>query len=139
MRYFKKIINIIVELLIPIVILAMIIGFAKILIDMKLVFQASKIAEGFDILIENILSMFILIELLKSVVEYFEVQRLKITFIIDASIVFVLREIMVGLYKHDMDYIVIFAMASFLLVAGLLRTMAIKYSPDSGKEFKHEQ
>lgn len=139
MRYFKKIINIIVELLIPIVILAMMIGFAKILIDMKEVFHAEKISKGFDILIENILSMFILIELLKSVVEYFEVQRLKITFIIDASIVFVLREVMVGLYKHDMDFMNIFSMAIFLLVTGLLRTLAIKYSPDLNRELRDEK
>lgn len=125
-------------MLIPIVILALMIGFAKVLIDMKEVFKAPKISQGFDLLIENILSMFILIELLKSIVEYFEVQRLKITYIIDASIVFVLREVMVGLFKHNMDYIIILSMTAFLLVAGALRTMAIKYSPDFSKEIKYE-
>lgn len=139
MRYFKKIINILIELLIPVVILALLIGVAKILIDLKGVFNAPRISQGLDLIIENILSLFILIELLKSIVEYFEIERLKITFIIDAAIVFVLREVMVGLYRHNIEYPTTLAMTGFLLVAGIIRTMAIKYSPDLTKEKKNEQ
>ncbi len=47
--------------------------------------------------------MFIVIELLRSLIEYFTVHRLKITFITDAALVFVLREIMVGLYQHKLE------------------------------------
>ncbi len=64
---------------------------------------------------------------------------MKITFIIDAAIVFVLREVMVGLYRHNIEYPTTLAMTGFLLVAGIIRTMAIKYSPDLTKEKKNEQ
>ncbi|MCX7771242.1 MAG: phosphate-starvation-inducible PsiE family protein [Proteobacteria bacterium] len=138
MKYFKKIINILVELLIPFVILSLMIGVAKLFLDLKDVFSTPKISKGFELLIENLLSIFIVIELLKSIVEYFEVNRLKITFIIDASIVFVMREVMVGLYKHNMDYMVLFGLSSILLVMGILRTLAILYSPDYKKEVHHE-
>ncbi len=136
MKYFKKIIKVIVEILIPIVILALLISLSKIFLDLTYVFKAPTISQGLDLLIENILSIFILIELLKSIVEYFEIERLKITYIVDAAIVFVLREIMVGLFRHNMEYSSTLALTGFLLVAGFIRTMAIKYSPEFNREVK---
>jgi uncharacterized membrane protein (DUF373 family) len=139
MKYFKKIINIIVELLIPFVILSLMIGVAKLFLDIKDVFKAPKISEGFDLLIENLLSIFIIMELLKSIVEYFEINRLKITFIIDAAIVFIIREVMVGLYKHNMEYMGMFGLSAILVVMGVLRTLAIIYSPELKGGIHHEQ
>lgn len=96
MRLFNKVVDIIVRLMLPLVILALMIGTAKIFLDLKRVFKSPTISAGFDIMVTNILSMFIVIELLRSIIEYFEIHRLKITFIIDASIVFILREAMIG-------------------------------------------
>jgi uncharacterized membrane protein (DUF373 family) len=50
----------------------------------------------------NILSLFIIMELLRSLIVYFESHRLKITFIIDGALVFILWEIMIGLYQSKM-------------------------------------
>ena len=81
-------------------------------------------------MVTNILSMFIIIELLRSVIEYFEIHRLKITFITDAALVFILREVMVGIYQHKMSAIETGSLAVLLLVIGGIRTLAIIYSPD---------
>ncbi len=130
MNLFKKVVDVIIKLLIPLVILALMIGIARIFLDLRTVFKSPTISEGFDIMVTNILSMFIIIELLRSVIEYFEIHRLKITFITDAALVFILREAMVGIYQHKMGAIEIGSLAVLLLVIGGIRTLAIMYSPD---------
>ena len=92
MRLFNKVIDIVIKLLIPLVILALLMGIARIFLDLKTVFSSPTIVAGFDIMVTNILSMFIVIELLRSIIEYFDIHRLRITFIMDATIVFILRE-----------------------------------------------
>jgi uncharacterized membrane protein (DUF373 family) len=140
MRLFKKVIDIIVKMMIPLVILTLMIGIARIFLDLREVFKSSTIAGGFDIMVTNILSMFVIVELLKGIIEYFEVHRVKITFITDATLVFLLREAMIGIYEHKMGWTEILSISALLIVIGGIRTMAIVYSPDRSKEVAvHEQ
>lgn len=118
MRLFKKIVDIIIKIMIPLVILTLMMGIARIFLDLKSVFKSQSIAIGFDIMVTNILSMFIVIELLRSIIEYFEMHRLRITYIVDAAIVFILREVMIGIYQHKIDAMAIEALGFFLLVTG---------------------
>lgn len=107
---------------------------AKTVLGLRAAFTSTTVAAGFDIMVTNILSLFIAIELLKSIIDYFEHHRLRITYIIDAAIVFLLREIMIGLYAHKLSAAEIGAIAALLLVAGGVRTLAIRYSPEHRKE-----
>lgn len=127
---FKKAVDIIIKLMIPLVILTLMIGVAKIFLDLRLVFKAPTIARGFDIMVTNILSLFVVIELLKSIIDFFEIHRLRITFIIDAVLVFVLREVMIKVYRDQINAIEIGAISILLLIIGVTRTLAIVYSPD---------
>lgn len=138
MRLFKKVVDIIIKLMIPLVILALMMGIARIFLDLKEVFKSPTIAAGFDTMVTNILSMFIVIELLRSIIEYFEIHRLRITFIIDATLVFLLREIMIGIYQHKIGAVEIASLAVLLLVIGGIRALAIVYSPDKKEATKHE-
>ena len=128
-----------IKFMIPIVIIAMIMGIARILLDLRAVFGSKTIAAAFGIMVTNILSIFIVIELLRSIIEYFTVHRLKITFITDAALVFVIREIMIGLYEHTLEMGMIIALAVLILVIGILRTLAIVFSPEKliGTEDAH--
>jgi uncharacterized membrane protein (DUF373 family) len=128
-RTFGRAADLIVRLLVPLTILALMMGIARVFLDLWRVWQSPSIAAGFDVLVTDILSMFVVIELLKSIVEYFEVHRLKITFILDAALVFVLREVMIGLYKHEMHGGDTAALALMLLVMGALRIAAVRFSP----------
>lgn len=134
MRLFKKVVDIIIKLMIPLVILALMIGIARIFLDLRVVFKTPTIAAGLDMMVTNILSVFIVIELLRSIIEYFEIHRLRITFITDAALVFILREVMVGIYQHKMNAVEIGSLAILLLVIGVVRTLAIVYSPSKTKE-----
>ncbi|MEK6700403.1 MAG: phosphate-starvation-inducible PsiE family protein [Nitrospirota bacterium] len=139
MNTFRKIVDIIIKFMIPLVILALMLGIARLVLDLRVVFTSPTIAAGFDLMITNILSMFVVIELLRSIIEYFELHRLKITFITDAALVFVLREVMIGLYGHSLESREIVALAVLMLIIGGIRTLAIVFSPEKTKEAgKHE-
>jgi uncharacterized membrane protein (DUF373 family) len=133
MNHFRKTVDILIKMMIPLVILALMMGIARIILDLRVVFASPTIAEGFDLMVTNILSMFVIIELLRSIIEYFELHRLRITLIADAAIVFVLREIMIGLYQHSLAPLDIIALALLILIIGGLRTVAIVFSPEKAK------
>ncbi len=134
MKYFTKIVDTMIKLMIPLVIIALLMGVARVILDLRAVFGSRTIAAAFDMMVTNILSMFIVIELLRSIIEYFAVHRLKITFITDAALVFVLREIMIGLYEHTMEQGMILALAALILVIGGIRTLAVIFSPQKFSE-----
>jgi len=125
--------------MIPLVVLALMMGIARLVLDLRTVFGSQTIAIAFDMMVTNILSMFIVIELLRSVMEYFAVHRLKITFIIDAALVFVLREVMVELYRHSLQTTSILALSALILVMGCLRTLAVVFSPENYLEKEEKQ
>lgn len=128
-RLFRLITDWIVKLLVPLAIVALMMGVARVILDLWHVYKSPDISQGFDTIVTDILSMFVVIELLKSIVEYFEVHRLKITFILDAAVVFLLREVMIGLYKHSLDGGQIAGIAVLLLVLGAFRVAAVRYPP----------
>jgi len=130
MNTFNKFIDILIKVMIPLVIAAMLLGIARVIVDLRVVFSRPTIAAGFDLLITNILSLFVVIELLKSILEYFEHHRIKLTFITDAALVFVLREIMIGLFQHTIEAREVLALSALILVIGSVRTLAVLFSPD---------
>ncbi len=130
MNTFKKFIDILIKFMVPLVILALVLGIARVVIDPRVVFSSPTVAAGSDLLITNILSLFVVIELLRSVLEYFDHHRIKLTFITDAALVFVLREIMIGLFRHTLEPRDVLAQSALILVIGGVRTLAVVFSPD---------
>ncbi len=102
MKYFTRVVDVMITFMIPLVIIALLMGIARVILDLRAVIGSQTIAAAFDLMVTNIISMFIVIELFRSIIEYFTVHRLKITFITDAALVFVLREIMIGLFQHNL-------------------------------------
>jgi uncharacterized membrane protein (DUF373 family) len=133
-RWFDRVVGLIVRLLVPLATIALMMGVARVFLDLWSVYRSASIAAGFDLLVTDILSMFVVIELLKSIVEYFEVHRIRITFILDAAVVFVVREVMIGLYRHALPAAEIAALAALLLVLGGFRIAAVRFSPDRDEE-----
>ncbi|MCM2334930.1 MAG: phosphate-starvation-inducible PsiE family protein [Anaeromyxobacteraceae bacterium] len=128
-RLFRLITDWIVKLLVPLAVVALMMGVARVFLDLWHVFKSPDISAGFDTIVTDILSMFVVIELLKSIVEYFEAHRIKLTFILDAAVVFLLREAMIGLYRHNLDGGQLVGIAVLLLVLGAFRVAAVRYPP----------
>ena len=123
--------DLVVRILNLLLMVALVMGLAKVLVHLREVWESPTIAAGFDVLVTDLLSMFVVIELLRTIVGYAEIHRLKITFIIDATTVFVLREIMIGLFRHALTPGDVGALAGLLLVMGLIRAAAARFPPVS--------
>ena len=75
--------------------------------------------------ISDVLTIYVLVELSRSLTEYFKSHKLRLTFIIDAAIVFTIRELLIGLFKHVLKPDMLYAFTAFILVLGLLRIGSI--------------
>jgi len=85
--------------------------------------------EGFKSLSIELLTVFVFIELFHSLSEYMRFQRVRVTHLLDASLAFVLREVWVGMYGGHLDSASVFALAGLVLALGIVRTLAVVYSP----------
>ena len=127
--FFNKVMDQFFKFLIFFVVLVLAIGMVRLFWDVWRIMVASELKEAFGFTVTNLLTFFIILELFKSLIEYFREHRLKLTFIVDATLVFILREVMIGLYQHQSSPLQISALALLALVLGAVRTLAIIYSP----------
>lgn len=89
----------------------------------------TRSSEGFKSLSIELLTVFVFIELFHSLSEYMRFQRVRVTYLLDASLAFVLREVWVGMYGGHLDSASVFALAGLVLALGIVRTLAVVYSP----------
>ena len=129
LMFFNRVMDLIFKLLILFVVLVLGIGLGRLFWEIWKIMASSDLKEAFGFTVTNLLTFFIILELFKSLVEYFREHRLKLTFIVDATLVFILREVMIGLYQHQSTPLQIAALAFLTLVLGGVRTLAIIYSP----------
>ena len=127
-KLFKKATDTISTIFLYILLLALIVGMAKTLLDIRFIIFES-LESGFNHMVTSVLTVFIVIDLFKAFVDYHEHDRIKLTDITDATILIVLREIAVGLYSQEFGSEFVLSLATLLLVLGIMRVLAIKYSP----------
>jgi uncharacterized membrane protein (DUF373 family) len=127
--FFNQVMDCFFKLLIFFVVLVLTVGLARLFWEVWHIMAVSELKEAFGFTVTNMLTFFIILELFKSLVDYFREHRLKLTFIVDATLVFILREVMIGLYQHQAVALQIAALALLALVLGIVRTLAIIYSP----------
>lgn len=113
--------KIVFSMLILFLTLSIIIGTGRMFLTVGDLLAEGELSRDFLRVISDVLTLFILIELSRSLVEYFNTSRLRMTFIVDAAIVFVLREVMIQLFEHKITPPEIYAMSALLLVMTVLR------------------
>ena len=127
-KLFKKVTDSISIIFLYILLLALVMGMVKTLLDIRLIIFES-LESGFNNMVTSVLTVFIVIDLFKAFVDYQENDRIRLTDITDATIFIVLREIAVGLYSKELAYQFVLSLAALLLVLSIMRVLAIKYSP----------
>jgi uncharacterized membrane protein (DUF373 family) len=127
--FFNGVMDLFFKFLIFFVILVLGIGLVRLFWEVWKIMAESDLKEAFSFTVTNLLTFFVILELFKSLIEYFREHRLKLTFIVDATLVFILREVMIGLYQHQSAPTQIVALAFLALVLGAVRTLAIIYPP----------
>jgi uncharacterized membrane protein (DUF373 family) len=85
-------------------------------------------------LVIDVLSVFVLIELFRTFTDYLEFQRIRLRVLADVGIAFVLREIFIGLYNHNLEWPEILALAALLAVLFAGRIISTVFNVGGAKE-----
>jgi len=127
---FNLAIKMIVIILTVLIIAVLIVGLFQTVWEIKEFIFTKSIGQSFNVIVVNILTFLVIIELFRSFVVYFETHRFRLNTMIDPAIVFVIRELVVKLYgEQNMSWETIAAFGFLLLCLGVIRSLAIKYSP----------
>lgn len=119
--YFDKTVDFVFGIILVFITVGIAIGALQLFIKLWDLLAFKGITGHYINIITDVLTLFVLIELSRSLVEYFNSHKLRLTFIVDAAIVFVLREILIELFKHELKPEMLYAFSVFLLVLGALR------------------
>ncbi|MDD3043554.1 MAG: phosphate-starvation-inducible PsiE family protein [Methanosarcinaceae archaeon] len=112
-----------------VLVLALLLGMAKTVLELRFIVFES-VDSGFRHIVASVLTIFIVIDLFKTFVDFHEHDRIKLTNVTDATILIIMRELALGLYAKEFGYEFILSLAVLLLVLGIIRVLAVKYSPD---------
>ena len=127
-KIFKIIIDLVTIIILYILLLALIVGVINILLTIKSILFGN-LGGGFGQIVSSVLTIFVLIDLFKTFVDFREHEEIRITYVTDATILIVMREISAGVYAQRFDYQFILGMSVLLLALGIIRALAVKYPP----------
>jgi uncharacterized membrane protein (DUF373 family) len=122
---FDKTINSVFAVILGFIIIGIIIGTAQLFVTTLKLLAFEGVTGHYIDIISDVLTLYVLIELSKSLIDYFDTHRIRLTFIVDAAIVFVLREVLIMLFKHEVEPDMLYALSAFLCVLGALRISSI--------------
>lgn len=120
-HYFDKTVNVVFGVILLFIIMGILIGTLQLFITTWGLLSLKGVTGNYIGIISDVLTLYVLIELSRSLVEYFNTHKLRLTFIVDASIVFVLREILIKLFENKLETDMIYAFSVFIFVLGALR------------------
>ena len=133
-KLFNMSLKVIINTLIIFIIIVLILGLIKTVYSINGLIPVEHFADGFNHIITDILSFLVILELFRSFVEYFKSKRFRLHSMMDPFIIFVVRELLVILYTHEIvEWKSIIGFAVLVLSLGIVRTLAVVYSPESEK------
>lgn len=118
---FDRTVDTVLGFIFVLIILGIVIGTFHLLISVGKLIVTQKIAGHYIDMITDVLTLYVLIELSRSLSEYFHSQKLRLTFISDAAIVFIIRELLIAMYKHEATPDLLYSYSAVLFVLGLIR------------------
>ncbi len=125
-KIFKIVIDLVTIIILYILLLALFVGVIHILLDINSILFGT-LGGGFGQIVSSVLTIFVLIDLVKTVIDYREHQEIRITYVTDATILIVMREIAVGVYAQRFDYPFVLGLSVLLFSLGIIRALAVKY------------
>lgn len=118
---FNRTVDVVFGIILILIVLAIAIGTAQLFVSVWHLLKLQGIAGHYINLIADVLTLYVLVELSRSLVEFFDSHKLRMTFIVDAAIVFIIREVLIALFKHEMGTGMLYAFSALLFVLGALR------------------
>ncbi len=118
---FNKVTGFIFGVILLFTTLSLLIGAVRLFYRLYELLNTSGITGKYLYIFSDVLTLVILLELSRSLFQYFMEHKVRLTVIMDAGIVFVLRDIMIGLFEHKFKTEDIYAFSALLLVMGVVR------------------
>ena len=125
LQIFERTIDVVFAAMLVFITLGIVVGALRMFLNLGNLMTLEGVTGNYLPIISDVLTLFILVELSRSLVDYFDVNRLRLTFIVDAAIVFVLREVMIKLFEDKISVEQILALSGLLLVLGALRVGSV--------------
>ncbi|WP_051935409.1 phosphate-starvation-inducible PsiE family protein [Deinococcus sp. YIM 77859] len=126
---FRLAVQLIFNLLIVIILIALFIGVGRVFLNLTFTLSQSTVPNAFNVIVSDVLALLVVIELFRSFVEYFDHRRVRIHVLVDVALIFVLRELIIGLYSGDLhEPALLLAYGAVLLALGLTRTLVLRFS-----------
>ncbi|MDH5765376.1 MAG: phosphate-starvation-inducible PsiE family protein [Gammaproteobacteria bacterium] len=125
MNAFDSVVDVVFSLILIFIMLGIAIGAVQLVFSIWELFKFEGITGHYIDVITDVLTLYVLVELSRSLVEYFNCHRLRLTFIVDAAIVFIIREILILLFKHETSADMLYAFSALLLVLGVIRFSSV--------------
>jgi len=134
---FRKFMQYIINVLVVYIMLVLSIGLIRTLLGIKNFFINMPIGQTFNIVVTEILTFLVIIELFRSFIDYFEAHRFRLNTMIDPAIMFVIRELIVKLYDHQgLSWQVLSGFGFLIVCLGIVRTLAVRFSPGDEDRYK---
>jgi len=125
-KIFKITIDLVTIIILYILLLALLVGVINLLLNVKSILIGT-LGGGLDQIVSGVLTIFILIDLFKTFADFREHEEIRITYVTDATILIVMREIAAGVYGQRFDYQFILGLSTLLLILGIIKALAVKY------------
>ncbi len=140
-KSYRKIIDLIMKIVLyilaSIIVVVIICQLVKLLMILKSFILLANTEESSKNTVVAVLNLFILIEFFRGILSYFEFDRLKLSYITDAVLVFIIREVMLSAFYHKLNLNLSISYSIIIISLVALRTLSIIYTPD--KEKRHGQ
>lgn len=133
-QYYGLAIDIIIMILILVMLVTLFVALGSVIVELYQALTNLRHDMAIQTLVTSILSVFVLIELFRSFTDYLEYHRIRLRIVAEVAIVFILRDIFIGLYNHQLAWQDIIALAILVAVLVGARLVAIKYSPANSNE-----
>lgn len=136
LRLYARAIDVIVIGLVLVMLAVMAFAFfdvARNVWDLVPVLKANSVnAEDFKDLIVNVLDVFVLIELFGTFTGYVKTHHVRLTQLLDVTVVFTLRELLVKLYANALSPGQMIGLCVVVLLLVLARSLTAAFSPRKG-------
>jgi len=121
LQLFERVIEFVFGIMLLFMVLGIAIGTAHLFLRLGDLLAWQDSTRHYVGIVSDVLTLFILVELARTLADYFTAHRLRLTFIVDAGVVFILRDLIIRLFEAKIDIAEIYAHSALLAVLGALR------------------
>ncbi|GIW24260.1 phosphate-starvation-inducible PsiE family protein [Meiothermus sp.] len=132
---FRVTTRVIFNLALVALLIGLLISVGRTLLELGLAVSQPTVRLGLKDLVTNILSLVVVLELVRAFVDYFEFERIRAEILVEVAVVFVLREMMLGLFAGEIKGLDVLVWSAGILALVGARALAIAFP--YGKERKN--